>query len=308
MRNVVRSLFLAVAALALGCCVEATEVITVNPDGSGKIQIDETMATPPNFGPGGPGGAKPDPDKLAKTAVGQTLANKAIEAWSDVSYEVLNDGRIHVKATGYFKDVTKLGVLPGQPPQADQGFRWSKNDKGGMDLVLKTDKAPATAPASQPKLTDEQVSAKVKEAKMQYQQMKPMMAMMLGTLKIDMTFVLPGKLQEVNNFKKTDKGVQLVIEGKKMLEVMDKSMTDDKALEALVRAGKKADDQPENFNEMMFGSKGEIMARVGGDLKPVFDYAAEMGKAKAGQDEMLKKLGVEIKAPGLNFGGPASAN
>jgi hypothetical protein len=152
----------------------------------------------------------------------------------------------------------------------------------------------------------------VKEEQARYREQKPMMATFMSKIRIDLTFLLPGAVEESNNLKKIEHGVQLVIEGQKLFDVADKIMNDDEAVAALIRAGKGTEEPPENFNELMFGSKGPIMARVSGDLKPQFDYAAEVAQAKANQDAMLKKLGVEIKPPASPFGpttapGPATA-
>jgi hypothetical protein len=47
--------------------------------------------------------------------------------------------------------------------------------------------------------------------------------------------------------------------------------------------------------EMVFGKKIKAFkADVTGEFKPQFDYKAEMGKAKAGQDAMVKKLGLDL--------------
>ena len=178
-------------------------------------------------------------------------------------------------------------------PTDGRGIQWTKSDKGGMQLVLKTAKSSTSVRV--PKLTDDQVADKVEKAKTGYKAMKSKRSKVLSTLKFDLTLQLPGDIQEINNFKKLDKGVQIGIDGKQLMAAMDKFFDDDQALEKHIRSGRKDEDMPENFNEMLFGSKGDVMARVGGDLKPLFDYQTEMKKAKAGQDELLKKLGVEIE-------------
>jgi hypothetical protein len=44
--------------------------------------------------------------------------------------------------------------------------------------------------------------------------------------------------------------------------------------------------------EQIFGKKGPTMVKVTGSAPPLFDYKAEVAKAKAAEAEMFKKLGV----------------
>ena len=118
-------------------------------------------------------------------------------------------------------------------------------------------------------------------------------------MKIEQKFHLPGTLDKVSGLEKTEKGgVKISITGQKILEVMDKMMVDDETLTAAIKAGKdpmKDGSGKEKMNEMMFGSK-TVEATVNGDLKPLFDYKAEVEKAKAAQKDMFKKLGVDPDA------------
>ncbi|HUU59990.1 MAG TPA: hypothetical protein VMZ50_10625, partial [Phycisphaerae bacterium] len=219
------------AALAVGGCFETTQVLTLNPDGSGKMLLDSYMKAPPMMMGGD---EKPDPKKIAKN-IAQSMVSGAngVEAWSDLSYEVAKDGRTHIQGTAYFKDYTKLDMKQG----GGMDFTWAKDPKGGMALEVKMADRDQAEPAAKPKLTDKELQDLIQAKRQEYQQMKPMMTMILGTMKMDMTFMLPGKLSEVNVFDKTDKGgVRLVFVGKKMLEVMDKIMADDKLLADAIEA------------------------------------------------------------------------
>jgi len=279
------------AALAVGGCFEMTQVLTLNPDGSGKMLMDSYMKAPPMMMGGDD---KPDAKEIAKGMAQQMVSGtNGVEAWSDLSYEVAKDGRTHIQGTAYFKDYTKLKLKQG----GGMDFTWAKDPKGGMALEMKMADKDADAPAEKPKLTDEEVQDLIKAKRQEYEQMKPMMTMILGTMKMDMTFMLPGKLSEVNVFQKTEKGgVRLVFEGKKMLEVMDKIMADDKLLADTIKAGKdpmKGGPDPDQITELMFGKKGPIRARGTGKLKPLFDYKADAAKAKKAMPAMLKNLGLE---------------
>ncbi|MFB3893851.1 MAG: hypothetical protein ACE15C_17705 [Phycisphaerae bacterium] len=290
MRNAVLLTCLALAGLASGC-FERTLVITLNPDGSGKFVMDNIAAPMPDFSTG-PDAKAPDPKQLARKAVRELVdETKGVDAWADVSSEVMDDGRIHVKATGYFPDVNKLEFQG----SSKSDVKWAKNASGGMTLEMLMD-TKKEGPASKPKpMTDEQVAEAVKKAKMQWQQAQPMMAAFVGKMKIDTTYMLPGKLGQVEGFTKTDKGgVQIVMDGKKMLDAMDKVLADDKMVAEMVKAGRDpVKDGPgeKAMLEAVFGKNvTALKASVTGELKPQFDYKADMGKAKAAQEEMMKKF------------------
>jgi hypothetical protein len=75
-------------------------------------------------------------------------------------------------------------------------------------------------------------------------------------------------------------------------------MADDKVVAASIKAGRDplGDDlDHEKGLELIFGRKiTAFKADVTGELTPLFDYKAEMEKAKAGQDAMVKKLGLDL--------------
>jgi len=71
-------------------------------------------------------------------------------------------------------------------------------------------------------------------------------------------------------------------------------MADDKALAESIRAGKGSDKNDDLMLEKMYGKKGPISATVAGPGKPLFDYKPEMEAAKAAQEAMLKKAGIDL--------------
>jgi hypothetical protein len=284
MKRLIRPLSLVMAGLALAAlaaCVDRKSETSINPDGSGKVVVVQTMAPPPDL-MGGPDKPKPDPEKTAVQAATRFItSSKGVDAWKDVSYKVTDDGSVELKATAYFPDIAKLQIEM-MPPAT-----WTKDEAGNYTLAF-DQKKPA---ASQPTLTDEQVAAQVKQQKMQYRQMQPMMQMMFGTLRLEMNYTLPGKVKEVNIYEKTGENkAGLVFEGKKFLEAMDKIMKDDAKIEAMVRAGSKMD---QDMGELVFGKKGDPKIVVADGGKPVFDYKAESDAAKAAQEEMFKKLNID---------------
>lgn len=277
-------------ALLVTGCFETKDKVVLNPDGSGKVIIDALLPAAPNFGNQE---EKPDAEALAKKSVSGFLRQaKGVDAWSDVSYKVTDEGKVALKATAYFPNINELKIEPTMVP-----VTWEKSPKGGMVLAMKPKDGAASGPASKPaELSDEQVAAKVKQAKMEYQQGKPMMQMIFGTLKLETTYELPGTVAEASIFEKTDKGAKFVVDGEKLMTAIDKMMTDDKLLAQSIRSGTKGDD-PEFMMTAMWGKPGPAEVRVTGADKPQFDYKAEVKKAKEAQDEMLKKLDLDLSKP-----------
>jgi hypothetical protein len=237
---------------------------------------------------------EPDANKVAKgMAVGVVSGSTGVDAWSDVSYEVAKDGRVHMTATAFFPDYSKVRIAGPDLTEAN----WMRGGDGMVLEVVMNSHGPSgeLAATPPPSLTDKEVDDAVKQKRKEWQMSRPMMDHIYSALKIDTLFVLPGKVSEVNVFEKTDQGVRLVINGKKMLAAMDKMVADDAMMKEPIKAGKDPlkPGASDALQELVFGGKGPIRAKVSGDLKPVFDYKAEVEKAKAAQPAMLKKLGID---------------
>jgi len=294
-----RFTFLAVSCVvlagALAGCFETVQIVTVNPDGSGKLAFETQVSMPLDLMTG-EDGKKPDPKEMSKKMLAELLAkSKGVDAWSDLSCDVAKEGQIRTKGVAYFSDLSKVEV----ESLVIKDSKWTKTDKGGV-LELVMDKKESPSKVEPKKLTPAEIAEQIKARRAQYQQTRPLTASFMASLKIDVTYILPGKVEEVSGFTKTETGgVRMVVEGKKMLELMDKVMADDKLLTEAIVAGKdpiREGPGEQMVREGLFGTKGPVKATVTGEMKPLFDYKAEMEKAKAAMPEMLKKLGVEMPA------------
>jgi len=282
------------AAAVLAGCIEVREDFTLNPDGSGKVAVDFLMQE----APAGAGQAdKPDPDVLAKETVRHILdTSPGVDAWADVSYSRAEDGRLHFKGTAYFKDFStprlKIADL--------LGVTFTRDEKGGMTLLVDrpaeaAKAAPAQAPAA--KLTKEEIDRRVKAQHDGFRQKRPWLEQVLAKTRIEMSFRLPGTPGEVANLQKGEDGtLQFVLEGPKLLQAIDQVVADDAYMREMVVS--EAGARParprlsEALNEKLFGARAPIRASVTGDLKPLFDYAAEARAAKDAYPKMLERLGL----------------
>ena len=288
-------ILLVVGVVVIAGCVEEKKEYTINPDGSGKVDCD-IVFTPFNLNLDG---EEASPQSQIKAEVEKILKeSKGVDAWQNVSFELTDEGKIHFVGTAYFADINKLKIKSGGF-NSNQSTIFSRDGAGRITIEIKNDSDSEDSGGQDKeaeKLTEAEVSQKVKEMKLQYNKSKPMMIGMLGTLKIEKVFHLPGRIEEVSNFTKVDDStVQLTLEGMKMLAAMDKIMSDDKLLAEQIRAGKNpmqsgAGDELLG-NEMLYGQRAPVRVVAGGG-KELFDYKAEVAAAKANYKAMLKSQGL----------------
>lgn len=277
------------AAVLLAGCLEVKQDYTLNPDCSGKVIVDLlAQEMPINVGQAD----APDPEVLAKQTVRRMLDGAdGVDAWADVAYNRTDDGRTHFKGTAYFKDLSKLKLsIAGL-----MGATLSKDDKGGLTLLI--DGGPEAARAAPPKLTQEETDRRIKAQRERFKQMRPMMEMFFAKARVEMSFRLPAAPADVSNLRKDPDGtLRFVLDGGKALQVIDQLMADDEYVRERAAAGPEAGKNTawlnEALNEKLFGSRAPVRARVTGDLKPLFDYAAEVKAAKDACPKMMERLGL----------------
>src|SRR5882762_824652 len=84
----------------LSGCVEMTQTITLNPNGSGKAEYDVLMPADMGFSFGPQEKARKTSAEILQEAVEKTLTKtKGVTAWKDVSVKWAQDGRLHFVGT-----------------------------------------------------------------------------------------------------------------------------------------------------------------------------------------------------------------
>lgn len=300
---------LCLSLATLAGCFESKQIITLNGDGSGKTEFDAVTVVPPSMAEmaeesaaasAGDSATQPatakrasDPNAACRRHLEGILAgDKGLDAWSNLNYEVTKDGRCHLTGTAYFTNIARTDL----PEVGQLKTTWRKD---GNDMVLTVeigDDQAASKPAAQ--ISDQEAKDTLVKKRDEYKANRPLVAQMLSGILIDATYVLPGKIQDMNIFEKAESGgVRLMVSGKMILEAMDKIMEDENLMLTCLKDGKDPMKEPSILLEKMFGKKGPIQARVGGELAPMFDYKAEVEKAKAQAPIMYKALGVEPPKP-----------
>src|SRR5436190_23458071 len=91
----------AVFLVLMSGCIEMTQVITLNPNGSGKVVYDVKMPADMGFGLD-PKKQGKTPDEILQQEVQKKLTTKGVTAWKDVSAKWTTDGKLHFVGTAYF--------------------------------------------------------------------------------------------------------------------------------------------------------------------------------------------------------------
>ena len=284
--------------LLTGGCFDTKEDFTLNPDGSGKV-VHECTFQPMNLSANG---ENEDAGKALTNAVREVLGQaKGVDAWRDVTFKTLDDGRIYFRGTAYFKDLSKLDI----ENQTMLKFDWKKSADGGALLTLRTNeetqaggmKITRNKPAKPTKvLTPEEQAKKIKLERGQFQQAMPMLSGIMGNMKHAVVFHLPGKVVSSANFTNDAAGnLAINFDGAKMLAVMQKLVNDDAWCQA--HSGTGFDDMQQkpvmdaDMNQFIFGEKAPVSATVTSG-KPLFDYATAVAAAQAEYVQTKKALRV----------------
>jgi hypothetical protein len=269
---------LAVALVCLPGCFEVDQEYTLNPDGSGKVV--HKVKQPDLMGQGA--------SRLKEILKEQLTSAEGVDAWSDVSVELTDDGSTLFTGTAYFSDLNSLKLEGGDAFR----FRWDAAAGGAHRLSMATGETgsdPAGAPNTE---------AEIREARTEWNQMRPMMQGLLGSLRWRATFHLPGNVSDRASFETSGPSVvTFSMTGDRYFQVMDELMSDEAFLEGQAKQGSLSGlmdpggDLPPDLVTRMFGENG-VYALVPSS-RPQFDYASAVTAAQDDFDSMMTSLPVE---------------
>jgi hypothetical protein len=180
-------------ALLLTSCYETKQDFMINPDGSGKVRHECSFQSVSL------NNENDTSVEALQAAIAKIVTDsKGVDAWADVSFKRLEDGRMWFRGTAYFKKLEELEI----PNQSMLQFAWKNQGGGKAELTLDLKKSEnAKAKPAAATLTPEERAKKIKDERAKFQQSKPMFNAMLGTLKQTVSFKLPGKVESRSNFK-----------------------------------------------------------------------------------------------------------
>jgi len=305
--RLLRKALAACMLLALGC-VESTYVWTLNPEGSGKVEVEARLQPVSKAFGGGRNFTNGDPEQIAKAAVREILEeSRGVDAWARVSSGIADDGRVLFRGTAYFGDLAGVKIK-GDPFPAST-FKPSLSEDGDGRLVVGLDLGGKFNEGFPPLgeldgladvTTEEEFSVAVKRAKIGYQSVKPLLTAFLSTMKSETVVVLPGEVVEASNFRKRgDREISLVFDGPRTLRAFDELAMRDavewwKMIDSL-RDTDADDALRRRLAEIVFGERAPVRAIVKTDGEPIFDYAKEL----AGVTDVRRELlGPSWRGPG----------
>lgn len=276
-------------------CFDTKEDFTINPDGSGKV-VQECAFRAISLG-----NQNQDPETALTNAVREVLEqSRGVEAWRDVSYKLLDDGRFYFKGTAYFTNLSNLDIKN----QTMLEFNWKKSANGRVLLTLRTNKSEthngisfASQSRASGKLSPAELDKKIKRQRFEFQQSKPMLATMLGSMKQDVVFHLPGKVASHSNFTNDNAGhLEIKFSGAKLLAAMEKLVNDDQWCREHNGTGFSNMQQKPvmdaEINQLVFGQKAPVSATIETGTQPLFNYSAEVAKARKDYAKIKKQLAV----------------
>jgi len=270
-------------------CFQTKQTVWINPEGSGKMAIDALMPVMTLFEKETTvDSMKKQMQKDVKSLIGES---SGVDAWSGVSYELTDEGKVHFKGTAYFPDISKVKIK-----NITQGnISFLPDGKGGRVLLVKEEvkNRPDAAPK---KLTEEEIREKIKTEKIKFQQAKPMLSAFLADFKTEALFFLPGKVVSSVNLKPRSGGAYgFSIEGKQIIDTLTALASDDNWWRQQVASSVNIlKDGPfgEDMNEKLLGEKGPIKAVVAAPMAPLFDYNSEVNAAEKETVQLKNKLGI----------------
>ena len=295
---------LAALAATLTGCLTQEQTFHLNPDGSGKLEVNMSVDTAMMAGLGG-GGAGQDMGK--EVALQLLRGTQGVDTWADLSHETGADGKTKVHGLVYFKDINKLQMNAGEQAGGASAGTLSSKREGDSWIVstgLPGGETPAqpSAPSSA-KPSDDQIKAAIQQAKAQWEASKSLVAPMIEGAKVSTTVKAGGTIKDSVGFTKSDDNTAVLsFGGAQVISAIDGMMNDPKIMEEALTGGDAMGvlrDQKrlqKSIMESLTGGKGlpKIELKPG---EPAFDYAAEVAKAKAGQTDAFKALLADSAKP-----------
>jgi len=296
---------LLVPLLILVGCIESDDHYIINPDGSGKLQHSaKVVAVDINIG-----GREKSVEEKAKGVVSKLIQeSEGIDAWKDVTYSVLPDGRVQINGTAYFHDLAQVVLKHGgnnfdllKPSYQVEG------GKAVLSLEWDEDES-SNSSETGGKVADVE---RLTTERSKYLQMKPMMAAMFGNMKMRQKFSLPAAVESVSNLQQEGKSVILQLTGTDMMQGIDDFIQDDAWLLAQLNSGKEMGQgftPDSSLNEKLFGTADDVSAVTAEIGKAQFDYVSEMEAARQAMPAMLEQLELNKAGNLVPIKSPASGD
>lgn len=265
------SSLLTLTTLLLTGCYDTKQEITLNPDGTGKIEIESVfLQIDPFLIKEAERAALKNVTNLVKSLIDQS---EGVEAWRDVAFRQREDGKGYFRGTAYFQSLSRLKLAV----VGDQQFSVSPDGAGNLTITLRL--PPETDKLM--KKPDEPVTAEsIQRERAGFRNLLPMLNIIVGESRRDTTIRLPGPLLRSSIFETNTPGtLRLLQDGRKTLAAMETIMFNTN-LDARRIAGEKFGPDSDEMMKLVYGHPGPLIAVVKPGKVPLFDFESEVAKAR----------------------------
>jgi len=296
MRGTLTVGMLASALAAVAGCQSNRFVYYLNPDGSGKVEIEASLVVI---------------DLKERTSKARRFAGKmvreasGIDAWRDVDYfSYEGDARVKFRGTAYFRDVSAVGF----PKVIGLRPKLERQPNGESILSIALGKvAGEDAASDEPEkkaLSDEEVDRKFRRGQEGFRRDPQRIRKMFKDFSLKTIVHLPGGARDIRGFERHADGLLGVsVQGKEIAAAIERVYSDETLLREAVRLGEMDSDRAMRaWYGGVFERIESCRAVLAPPSQPLFDYAGEVAEARAGMEKLLFELkygkGYEGPVPG----------
>ena len=180
-------------------CIDGQAVLSINKDGSGKVTFEGLFNYPAYSAVAAENYTEVKPFFLDQ--IKEMLTSGGFEAWDNVAWKFLDDGRCYFKGTAYFEDINKVDFFIGSV-KSNLKFLYQVNEQQKAALELRYS-------------ADDNVPEK--------QQIKSLPPALFKTFSVNLVITFPADIEEAGNFQLLDsQTVMIVLSGGEPLESFKK--------------------------------------------------------------------------------------
>jgi tetratricopeptide (TPR) repeat protein len=219
--------------------------------------------------------------------------SEGIEAWSDVDWRVLDNGKFYFKGHAFFKSINDVNIYLGNI-KGNLKVSYQRNENQNCILELKSLK------------TEPNYTASAEHSVKRYEIFCDDVRRMIGKLQLSILINLPSNVQKSNGFEKIDSRiVKFVIDGKQ-LSLLFQSVKEQGQYEL----AEKCNFQPGEYvnNELLPGwlkSQKPLWIYFADSSESLFNYDKQVSEAKKDYSRILEKIELTAKPTETNIPVPS---
>jgi len=295
--NALRVFLLLPGLLLLTACWTLDQDVTLNPDGSARVNLHYTTLDQSALS-GNPDAGGASIDSAKQLAAGLISSSQGIDAWKDVKWSV-DQNHLVVDGTFYSPDLNKVRLTDGSntvgtwslqlTPQGDDGWN------AAYTILVKDEGESALQPMSR-----DDVIAAFKKDEEQNRAMVAAMQTMLAGMHESIVVHLPGTVGSTTGFDTPDSrtlSAKFDADDLNAILKAQQSIQPDTYADAYTRGVKEGMTKDQLERSLVVDAMGDDFPRATASVEvgkqAQFDYTKEVADAKAAYPDLAKQLGLE---------------